>query len=458
MTLPQYTVDNGTLFAHVFVGESGNSKLSHFTRAVVPLTQYATRRRTTVSLLDVASSMTGNFSVNDSGNRSVNDGPPVVHWKPALSLHVADTDMAFSREQFPADINHLFKWVGSRYLPILYINDMTVRHKELIPVEANTINMTLNLHFSSYSVGRIRVWVSFARSFETLQTLGFTEKDMDEVKELFRIQLHFLLMTFIVSFLHILFDFLAFKNDIAYWRARENMVGLSRNLVLYRAFSQLVIFLYLVDEDTSLLVTVPSGIGCLIEMWKVTKAVKLKFQWRGFGRLPIEFGSLSSVEEETQGFDSTAFQYLSYIMYPLVAGGAIYSLIYLQYSSWWSWLVHSAANGIYAFGFLMMLPQLFVNYKLKSVAHLPWRVFTYKAFNTFIDDVFAFIITMPTAHRVAVFRDDLVFVIYLYQRWLYPVDMKRANEFGVSYDEDGKGVVSGNVADNSNTSGKVKSE
>ncbi len=40
-----------------------------------------------------------------------------------------------------------------------------------------------------------------------------------------------------------------------------------------------------------------------------------------------------------------------------------------------------------------------------------------QAFNTFIDDVFAFIITMPTSHRLAVFRDDLVFIVYLYQRW-----------------------------------------
>ena len=41
-----------------------------------------------------------------------------------------------------------------------------------------------------------------------------------------------------------------------------------------------------------------------------------------------------------------------------------------------------------------------------------------QAFNTFIDDVFAFIITMPTSHSwVAVFRDDVVFLVYLYQRW-----------------------------------------
>ena len=75
-------------------------------------------------------------------------------------------------------------------------------------------------------------------------------------------------------------------------------------------------------------------------------------------------------------------------------------------------------NGVYAFGFLFMLPQLFVNYRLKSVAHLPWRAFMYKAFNTFIDDLFAFIITMPTAHRVACFRDDIVFLVYLYQRYV----------------------------------------
>jgi hypothetical protein len=53
----------------------------------------------------------------------------------------------------------------------------------------------------------------------------------------------------------------------------------------------------------------------------------------------------------------------------------------------------------------MMTPQLFINYKLKSVAHMPWKTFVYKALNTFVDDLFAFIIRMPTLHRVACFRD-----------------------------------------------------
>ena len=135
--------------------------------------------------------------------------------------------------------------------------------------------------------------------------------------------------------------------------------------------------------------------------------------------------STTDGEKNTEEFDAKAMKYLRYVLYPLCLAGAVYSLLYTPHKSWYSWTVQSTDNGVYAFGFLFMLPQLFVNYKLKSVAHLPWRAFTYKAFNTFIDDLFAFIITMPTAHRVACFRDDVVFLVYLYHRYLYPVDKTR---------------------------------
>ena len=82
-----------------------------------------------------------------------------------------------------------------------------------------------------------------------------------------------------------------------------------------------------------------------------------------------------------------------------------------------------------------MTPQLFINYKLKSVAHLPWRMLTYKFLNTFIDDIFAFVIKMPTLYRLGCFRDDIIFLIYLYQRYIYRVDHSRINEFGVSGDD-----------------------
>lgn len=40
---------------------------------------------------------------------------------------------------------------------------------------------------------------------------------------------------------------------------------------------------------------------------------------------------------------------------------------------------------------------------------------------------------MPTLHRLACFRDDLIFFIFLYQKWAYRVDYKRVNEFGAAF-------------------------
>ena len=56
---------------------------------------------------------------------------------------------------------------------------------------------------------------------------------------------------------------------------------------------------------------------------------------------------------------------------------------------------------------------------------MPSKALFYRFLNTIIDDLFSFIITMPTMHRISCFRDDVIFVIYLYQRWIYREDKTR---------------------------------
>merc|ERR1719318_1392237 len=66
---------------------------------------------------------------------------------------------------------------------------------------------------------------------------------------------------------------------------------------------------------------------------------------------------------------------------------------------------------------------------------------TYKALNTFIDDIFAFVIKMPTMYRLGCFRDDIVFFIFLYQRYIYKEDKTRVNEFGYSAEMLDEGAI-----------------
>lgn len=437
--LPLKTRRNGTLFIHVFL--SKRSYGSNWYDAIDdPSTTYTATSFTEYQLPQAETFKLLQEKQHDSNdNARKQDGKVITHLRSKLIINALDYKEPLPRKNLPIDISQVLSFgPNGRYLPVLHIDLLASRLEDLMPVNMSVSELPVTVLYSPISFGKLRLWIQFTGALHTLKLMGFTNKDIDELKGIFAdTNIILLCGTFVVAALHLLFDFLAFKNDVSFWRDRDDMIGLSSRTLVWRAFSQFIIFLYLMDENTSLLVVIPAGVGTIIELWKVKKAFRIAIEWKN-SLLPRMVAGQSKNKEEvqTEEYDSLSMKYLSYILYPLCFIGAVYSLLYTSHRSWYSWALQSVVNGVYAFGFLFMLPQLFVNYKLKSVAHLPWRAFMYKAFNTFIDDVFAFIITMPTAHRVACFRDDIVFVIYLYQRWLYPVDKKRVNEFGATGEED----------------------
>lgn len=65
-----------------------------------------------------------------------------------------------------------------------------------------------------------------------------------------------------------------------------------------------------------------------LKLWKVSKVVRRR-----------KNAEISESEKETDKYDAESMKYLSYILYPLCFGGAIYSLIYQPHKSWWAlWL------------------------------------------------------------------------------------------------------------------------
>eukprot|EP01083_Nonionella_stella_P256351 878747_1 len=110
------------------------------------------------------------------------------------------------------------------------------------------------------------------------------------------------------------------------------------------------------------------------------------------------------VIESTEGLDQKATRWMIMGMVPIIIGYGIYAFIYHKHKSIISFIINVSASCVYGLGFIHLTPQLFINYELQSVDCLPWRVLIYRFFNTFVDDLFSFVIDMPLMHRLACFR------------------------------------------------------
>jgi hypothetical protein len=102
----------------------------------------------------------------------------------------------------------------------------------------------------------------------------------------------------------------------------------------------------------------------------------------------------NKLAQVTLAADRVAIFYLGLSFLPLVVGFSLYTLIMNKHLSWYSWVLTTLTTCVYAGGFVLMCPQLFINHKLKSVAHLPWKLLCFRFVNTFIDG------TLPTVNNI----------------------------------------------------------
>lgn len=367
----------------------------------------------------------------------------VSHWHPNLTINMVYDHTAWNPESVPASLSEFidFEPNTGKYFPIVYMNDYWNLQRDYQPINETVKQVHLSLMYQPLGLIKWQMYAAQGMQNKWSSMMGAeavdNEDEQDYIKEALLDTSPILLgLTIVVSIAHSVFEFLAFKNDIQFWKDRKSLEGLSVRSVFFNLFQSIIVLLYVLDNDTSMLIRISIFIGLFIELWKIPKVTNIRIDNndRFLGVIPkIRFEDKGSyVESSTKEYDLMAYKYLSWVIFPLFIGYAIYSLIYHEHKGWYSFVLNMSYGFLLAFGFIMMTPQLFINYKLKSVAHLPWRMLSYKFLNTFIDDIFAFVIKMPLMYRIGCFRDDIIFFIYLYQRWIYRVDPKRVNEFGVS--------------------------
>ncbi|XP_034031112.1 cleft lip and palate transmembrane protein 1-like protein [Thalassophryne amazonica] len=413
VSLPEATQANGSLYAVVYVHKSGVSPLEDGkeSHSAAQLTAYIIPKR--------------------SGVRS---DAPMSHWKAHLSITVMAEDFAFNKARLPSDVRRHMKLSqeGNQiiYLPLLLVDELSFRVRDLMEISSSTDQLPLNISYQGISLRRFRFWIHLQDVVFSLRQFGFTEEHIDQIKEtLLDSNLYILMLNALITVLQLVCEFLALKNDISSWRKKKSMAGMSRKSVLWRSLCTLFIFLHLLEE-TSLLVLLPVGLAGCVEVWKVFKVFKIQMQPKN-SKTVLHGNKLDDDERKTVEYDTQASRYVSYLVYPLCISGVIFSLAYLRQKSYYSWMINSLVTGVYAFGFLSMAPQLFINHKLKSVAHLQGAALMYRGVNTLISDLcscasfFSSSGSISSSHQLSCFRDELLFLIYVCQSRCYLLKARR---------------------------------
>ncbi|KAG1868079.1 cleft lip and palate associated transmembrane protein [Suillus tomentosus] len=459
INLPLAVQKNGSLWADVFLVKDGASP-DPSNPSFDPQSVHHVRKLLTRYMPKVKARKEKNLLSNSDDNEEVEEEPQddmiVSYWHKNLTLAlVSDETVVVVDKVPPVLVEHIHLVPGARddtgtkgfYKPIIFPNDFWLLRSHLIEINTTTPTLPLEVIFQPMSYFKFQILASMSHGFDEAlkQQGGGAGAELDEVKRMLtETNPWFLGLTGLVSILHVVFEMLAFKSDVSHWRQRKELVGVSVRTIITNVFVQTVVLLYLIDnnENTSWMILMGSGMGVVIEAWKITKAVDISIITAPSGsQLPYTISIkdkhvLSDDEKKTQEYDKLAFRIVSYFTIPLLAAYTIYSLIYETHKGWYSFVISTLTSFVYMFGFAQLIPQLIINYKLKSVAHMPMKAMIYKSLSTVVDDLFAFCIKMPMLHRLACFRDDVVFLIFLYQRWIYRIDPKRVNEYGQVMAED----------------------
>ncbi|KAL5508262.1 hypothetical protein ACEPAH_5881 [Sanghuangporus vaninii] len=461
--LPLSVQNNGSLWADIFLVQNGHSpdpddpsfnpSNIHHVRKI--LTRYLPR----IKARKEKSLLKGDQGPEESEEE---EQPDVIvsHWHKNLTLGLISDTPSVAYNQLPPLLSEHIHLVpnlrdetGTKmfYKPIIFPNDFWQLRSQLFEIDQTTPFVPLRIELQTMSYFKFQLFASLGAGFNEAakQQGGASVSELDEIKRmLVETNPYFLMLTAAVTVLHSVFEMLAFKSDVSHWRKKNELVGVSVRYIVTNVVIQTIILLYLIDnnENTSWMILLGQGVGIVIEAWKITKAVDVKIVGAPTGSLlpfKIEISDkhvLSEDEKKTQEYDKLAYRYVSYVAIPALAIYSVYSLIYETHRGWYSFIISTLTSFVYMFGFAQLVPQLIINYKLKSVAHMPMKAMAYKTLSTVIDDFFAFCIKMPILHRLACFRDDVVFLILLYQRWIYRVDPKRVNEYGQVLVDDGDAV------------------
>jgi len=198
----------------------------------------------------------------------------ISYWQPNLTISIVDDFARYARSSMPPQLLGAMQFNSDgNYFPVIFFNNFWLLKEHYLQINNSLSHLPLHLTYEPLSLMKWQLMVQMDQSFTMQKQFGAVESEIDDIKRmLYETNPYLLGLTFVVSILHMVFDFLAFKNDISFWRNNKSMEGLSVRTIFLNTFCQLIIFLYLFDNETSWMILLSCGIGLVIEFWKIQKS------------------------------------------------------------------------------------------------------------------------------------------------------------------------------------------
>jgi hypothetical protein len=153
----------------------------------------------------------------------------VPHWKPTLTLHLVHDFTIFPPGGIPENMAQYMEFDENtgKYYPVIYHDEFWLMKEQLVPINDTLKEVELTMSYTTIGLMRWQMQAQMERQWKQQAEMGtHRDQDTDEVKRMIAETNPFLLgVTGVVSMFHMLFDILAFKNDISFWRKNKSLEG-----------------------------------------------------------------------------------------------------------------------------------------------------------------------------------------------------------------------------------------
>lgn len=173
----------------------------------LPLLKTMKRPSKKVNLLSAGAPLT-------SESRDINDIVPF--WYPEITINLVDLNGKLNLNTFPP-VSRRFIYIDrirKMYYPVLYFNEFwELKEKRIALTEKSEQDLPLKISFSTTSMFKFVLMTQFDFAIKQQESIYGEHNEFENIKKmLLETSPWLIILTLVISLLHSLFDFLAFKN------------------------------------------------------------------------------------------------------------------------------------------------------------------------------------------------------------------------------------------------------